>query len=732
MRLLNTLNLGLENHTGRPPPYAILSHVWTSGEVLFDDIQDLRLAKQKPRFDKIKMACQAALKMGLHHIWIDTCCIDRSSSAELNEAINSMFHWYHTSAVCIAYLEDLPASKPRPVALWSDCRWFKRGWTLQELIAPDQVSFYDQKWNCVGDKKTLAQAISQITGIPANILIDRHRLRETSVAVKMSWAAGRTTTRIEDTAYSLMGIFDVHMPLLYGEREKAFQRLQEEIIMTTPDSSIFAWCEDGGANTYRGIFARSPREFEHFGTSNLVSRSFSFSGKIDSTNQGLRIPARLLRRQNGDVLMSLTDGVGSTDSICVLLRELPDTPGVYVRIQPRRIITLQGWCRYFGSKEILVRRETNRLGPFQSSVANLSIQTTDRGREAAQTTPGTLGGIGPVKETVPWYINRSLREIENLTVNGFGEASFNRSLNRVQNAAHDSFFFEGVAGTMNTISGPLTDGNSPMEGEIPLQSSEDSSESNSSGQFHHAIVLEEDHPFLRYRRPLYEKALMAFDQFVSTDEHESHGIRSWAQSHSRSDPLLACPYYKFNSSKYRSCLKTSKLISIDSVAKHLLSQHRRPNFCPTCYATFKLMSDRDKHIMERMCQGKVHVEVEGVSMAQEKSLGNKALKYVPAQERWFIMWRILFPNRSSPSSVFVDPEITSAKYAVEAFWKIRGLQLVAEFLGTKGELDSSGPDKDQALEGLASLVLSDMVDSEVLGRSSANFKRQKNQEFQDV
>jgi hypothetical protein len=256
MRLINTSTRSFEEFITRNiPAYAILSHTWRDEEVTYKDYIEGRYATMHG-FKKIEMTCQLAKHAGIRYCWIDTCCIDKSSSAELTEAINSMYAWYRNAHRCYTYLEDLLSGVDVSGEL-PNCRWyvcsshagsvyvltcrFTRGWTLQELIAPRNVEFYDCVWNRVGDKQQLATLLSSITGIEEGILRKEYGLDLVPVAVRMSWAAKRHTTRMEDTAYCLLGIFNVNLPLLYGEQEKAFQRLQEEIIRSTPDLSIFAW-----------------------------------------------------------------------------------------------------------------------------------------------------------------------------------------------------------------------------------------------------------------------------------------------------------------------------------------------------------------------------------------------------------------------------------------------------------------------------------------------------------
>ncbi|OIW27852.1 HET-domain-containing protein [Coniochaeta ligniaria NRRL 30616] len=248
MRLLNTTTLTLTTFPASPsrPQYAILSHTWGRDEAPFDVFacKSTPLARiRRRRYPKVVRAAALARAQGYGWIWIDTCCIDKSSSAELSEAINSMYGWYEGAGVCYAYLVDVPPSGQDVVleALVRS-RWFTRGWTLQELVAPPHLEFYDAGWNLVGTKAGLADTLEGVTRIPAS-------LRLLSVAQRMAWVGGRETTRAEDMAYCLMGLFGVHMPLLYGEgEERAFRRLQGEIARGTNDqiAVLLAVCAEAG------------------------------------------------------------------------------------------------------------------------------------------------------------------------------------------------------------------------------------------------------------------------------------------------------------------------------------------------------------------------------------------------------------------------------------------------------------------------------------------------------
>jgi hypothetical protein len=212
------------------PPYAILSHTWHSDNSQEVSLQDLLAGRAKDMlgYDKIRFCEQQSAADGLDYMWIDTCCIDKSSSAELTEALNSMFRWYQQSTKCYVYLTDVPDSTPNERMLRGS-RWFRRGWTLQELIAPTVVHFFASDKSHLGDRASLEMIIHEVTGIPIDALRGRP-LSGFGIEERFGWAKNRQTKRPEDKAYCLLGIFDVFLPLIYGEGEKrALLRLREHI-----------------------------------------------------------------------------------------------------------------------------------------------------------------------------------------------------------------------------------------------------------------------------------------------------------------------------------------------------------------------------------------------------------------------------------------------------------------------------------------------------------------------
>ncbi|KAI0656703.1 hypothetical protein C8Q70DRAFT_311003 [Cubamyces menziesii] len=273
-------------------------------------------------WSKVENACAVALqKHQCEWLWMDTCCIDKGSSAELSEAINSMFTWYLRSKICLAYLNDVPTCENlvERIRHMRASRWFTRGWTLQELIAPAQdVVFLSKDWVKLGTRCDLASFLADLTQIDRGVLVesggrqDWHlaRLRAISVAERMSWAAGRDTTRPEDKAYSLMGLFDVNMPVLYGEgADKAFRRLQQEIIRDSFDHSIFAWGVRSPSSNFPPWPYYQPK-VKHAHSDKLVCRLFwSHGALLASSPDDFRYSAGL----KGESLVKLTDALRLSD-----------------------------------------------------------------------------------------------------------------------------------------------------------------------------------------------------------------------------------------------------------------------------------------------------------------------------------------------------------------------------------------------------------------------------------
>jgi Heterokaryon incompatibility protein (HET) len=410
MRLLNTNTAKLKTFFGKNiPPYAILSHTWhkdNEEEILFEDVQrEKETYFNKQTIHKFKGALRTASQDGFEWIWIDTCCIDKSSSTELTEAINSMFKWYAKAHSCYVYLEDVIMHDDEQLEGFESARWFSRGWTLQELLAPPHVEFYDMHWREFGTKMGLHKKISTITGISQEVVLDNnlaHSLDEHVAAERMSWAARRTTTREEDMAYCLLGIFGVNMPTLYGEGNRAFHRLQEEILKVAEDYTLLAWTvNNSGYGHYPTVLATSPSDFDSTSVDKLdytqieqvkaeelrvKSNRFVLADvrKLDADSD---IPPRLTARgfhaalpiiQDGNRILAFLQCVQKPDGqlICISLRRHNTSTSEYTRKSARPVL--------FSRLSVTLNYKILYIGnwrPFQAYDENpgsLNIRITDK------------------------------------------------------------------------------------------------------------------------------------------------------------------------------------------------------------------------------------------------------------------------------------------------------------------------------------------------------------------
>lgn len=414
MRLLSIETLQLETFISdaAAPPFAILSHTWGPDELT---LQDLALPAEAlaPRrgwrkitgFRDAVVAHQHLLAgaQPVTHLWVDTVCIDKTSSAELSEAINSMFRWYRAAAACFALLEDVSAADDGE-AVGGDfeaSRWFTRGWTLQELLAPREVFFFDRNWQCVGSRTTLVSRVSRRTSIAEDVALTGEWPFAT-VAERMSWASGRQTTRPEDMAYCLLGIFDVNMPMLYGEGEKAFVRLQEEIVKASDDESIFAWDASGGPADGVGVFATHPRQFAQGAR---IERLPSDSSPFTLTNKGLHITLPIIERQEEPgqevALLSCSDAADASSVIGLRVRAEPAFSTNYTRLAgPPLVVPLQNHLAFRNAAKAIYLARQDRAA---AAVDRRPLKVHVRGPG------GELRGLEFVRASSPegWHHSRT-------------------------------------------------------------------------------------------------------------------------------------------------------------------------------------------------------------------------------------------------------------------------------------------------------------------------------------
>ncbi|KAM0554138.1 hypothetical protein ACHAPJ_006937 [Fusarium lateritium] len=348
---------------------------------------------------KLRGCCNQARKDNLKYTWIDTCCINKENPAELNEAINSMFQWYQKASVCYTLLLDVPPGDDPCDAgsKFHTSRWFQRGWTLQELLAPKDLRFYNREWIWIGSKEDMPDEIEAVTGISRQYLLGWQDFRQASVAQRMSWMAKRQTSKKDDKAYCLLGIFDVAIPMIYGASDQAFCRLQREIMKKTGDHSILAWdldipenlAEDSTDVLSAGTLATAPSDFAN--CRNIISRAQepthldtlgTHSGcllihlPLHTTSTG-KIYGLLSCGPEGDAehvvglpLRKAVPGAGSDEyyrpqrrCATLLPRAAPGTPATLVRIKTERALRSREevgrrfWLYVKGHRDVNLKRE---------------------------------------------------------------------------------------------------------------------------------------------------------------------------------------------------------------------------------------------------------------------------------------------------------------------------------------------------------------------------------------
>lgn len=792
MRLFNIHDWRLESfdHPTEIPPYIAISHTWDRDEIVYNDLTDLDSATQRASFSKLRNAGRIASSLGADWIWIDTVCINKSSSAELTEAINSSFRWFRDSMACVVYLRDL-TSEPTAneldlnklaldrLALYKlnletslrSCGWMRRSWTLQELIAPASVRFYDSKWKFVGTKKSLSCVLSRITQIDERVLQNEECLPEYSVGVRMSWASNRVAFRVEDIAYSLIGIFDVSMPIIYGEGERSFLRLQEEILKVTDDATLFAW-QANSSQKYRGLFAHSPSEFSHF-TTVSTNKPSRIHGAVCVTSSGITIESTFGVHSPSKALIFgiLLENKDESEPTClgVLLRPWDHC---YVRYSPQTTLQLREFPKEILAKVVIKRdilpRTFGIIGMCLSfaEVHNFhavqTVETPSKSRSVHQAStlaqaksrnvlPLPVSRLQSCKET--YYHDRPTC-MSSTPLAKLGEISCSGVVPTTKETAQR----EEAESELYDIQYLDVDSSSSLE-EIDQESDGISSDSDKMAGFdkhpYGNSMPSIDNPFNHVLGVLTRFALGNFISDIEQDtpstgkraKHSSPGsarkrLRSLTDSsieldqatdsddeetvlvnyrRGRSAPAFACPYYRRNPGAHHNCLKRVHLRQINDIKQHILRDHRRPPFCPVCRTTFDSHALCNAHIAERGCTLKAADEVEGVSYYQMKALTKRSGPGLSAEQQWFVIWDIVFPNEQCPEDVFLSGPVESIVCRVREYWSSNGKQVIRKFLSENNMGHFAVDDEHAAgLEWLFSEILAQLTDKIVDGLDLTN------------
>ena len=403
MRLFNVSKQELEDFDDdKAPPYAILSHTWgpDEEELTYQEVKSGGPYKGGQGFRKLAGCIRQTEADGLGWFWNDTFCIDKTNLVELSEAISSMFRWYKRAVVCYVYLFDIQSKNVRTEGSgsgFSQSRWFTRGWTLQELLAPKEVRFYNYHWEALGTRGSLCGLIERATGIPRQFLLGITPLRVASVAQRMSWAARRETRRAEDRAYCLLGLFDVSLPVIYGEGgEQAFWRLQDQMMRTTRDDSILAWGiaphrqQELSHHVPGKVLASSPADFASSGSIAYMPRAGAPISNLELSGGSLRMQIRLQQFDSGLAIGWLNCGPEheQDNSVAIpLVRADDGGPDEYVRpkgwfadLQPTPadgVTTTLVHIRNDGDSQVSTSKPGQQYVLYDENLAELGLEVVE-------------------------------------------------------------------------------------------------------------------------------------------------------------------------------------------------------------------------------------------------------------------------------------------------------------------------------------------------------------------
>ncbi|KAH8760498.1 hypothetical protein F5883DRAFT_140758 [Diaporthe sp. PMI_573] len=757
MWLIDTSTFRPREFTRSTPPYATLSHVTEEDEVSFESLENARRDLCNDNITIIERACGQARTAGVPWLWNYATCVDKRSCAAQSEAINSLAQVYRGCEYSIIYLADIVCELAGDATLGerlAGCRWIKNIWAIPQIIFSRAAYFFSSDWTQIGTKISLLPLLSSIIGIDQPVLEDSECLEDYSIARRMSWASQMTAPRPEDFAYALFGLFDVSMPIIYGEGPKAFLKFQEEIMRDTNDFSLLAW-DNLSTQEYIGLFAPSPACFRRFRSG--PATPLRVNGDVYIHCAGITMDISLWKSENGLFLPLLSDD----GSICSI--PLFQWDDCFVRMGSRVEWNLSGQvsadrariCVKRGVSAYVSRKISNDDGTvpeelFQSPKP-LDDTSTARGtrcsnkdynskegtcsiapaegtdcRGASQYASSVSSGVTPHEYPIAWPTH-DRRAIE-------GTLSAIDSHTRAS-SAHDTTSEPHRV----TEHSPIDDsGKDVFETSCRRSSGRDANDEPRNSILINGSPSAEVQ-VLDVASITKELADIAADRFLSRRPRKTNKrcFIPWnTQSRKRlkhsdsSDQLeglytsdsddgetvlikktrsFACPFYVRNN-QYTECVRRHHLSSIEDVKEHVCWDHRRPKFCPVCKEEFASGRNRDVHIRLRTCLANSSSAPDGITDNQEERLEREDRASMPEDSRWFQIWDIIYPNIARPSSTFYTSERELRVCAFRQLWMQSGEELVAAFLETKECQSYSIQNEERNLRTIYDLVEENVVD----------------------
>lgn len=757
MWLINTSTVRPREFTSSTPPYVIFSHTTATTEASFEELEQTRSDSCKEKFNIIERACDLARAAGIEWLWNHSACVDERSSAALSEAINSLAQVHRNCEYIIIYLEDLdwePGGEDLTSERLATCRWIRNIWAIPEIIFPREASFYSSEWKQIGTKKSLLLHLSSIIGIDRAVLEDSDCLEDYSIARRMSWASEMSVSRIEDSAYALLGLFDISMPIVYGEGRKAFLKLQEEIMRDTDDLSLLAW-DDLDDQEYNGLFAQSSACFRRF--RNGPTTSLFVKGEVQIHCAGITMQTSFWKTGNG-LFLPLEGQDGST--CCIPLSQWNDC---FVRKGSQAEWNLSAPMTP-ENRRVCVKRHVSAHVSRKISAYKQSV------RPDSPRSHGPPDETGTTKESVysimDYNFNDAMHSIEvpvedcDMTpqyASSVSVSDVSSQEDRIAWSAHARGSVKGSLDALDSGVRPSWVHKATSESDCgsedcppadidetgfrtPRNDSKYQKEihgSQDSVQFNEPQSTETQ--VLDVAQLTEELADIAAEKFFAGFPRQSakRSLAPW-QSQNRKRPKLmessedlegvetydsedgetvvvkkarffACPFY-VRDKKLANCVTRNHLHSIDDVKDHVCGEHRQPMFCPVCKEEFPSGRTRDTHIRLRNCDPNNSITVDGITDDQEERLNRESNSHLPEEQRWFQIWDMIFPQNDRPRSAFYTNEREINVCAFQQFWMLSGKQTVAKFLKKKDSRSYSIRNEERKLKAIYDLVMENVVD----------------------
>lgn len=753
MWLINTSTLELHEFSRSTPSYATFSYVTDENEASFEDLAQAQKDRCKDSIKIIERACDQARIAGYEWLWNHAACVDKRSCAAQSEAINSLPRIYRDCEHSIVYLEDLYHDQFEDEQIGerlAACRWIKNIWAIPQIVFPREVYFYSSDWSQIGTKRSLLPHLSSIIGIDQPALEHWGCLEDYSIARRMSWASEMTAFRTEDLAYALLGLFDVGMPIIYGEGGKAFLKLQEEIIRDTDDFSLLAWDNFDGQEC-NGLFAYSPACFRRF--RNGPTTPLRINGEAQIHCAGITIQTSFLKTRAG-LFLPMEGQDGST--CCIPLCQWD---GRFVRgsqvewnlsgpmiLDNRRICVKRDVSAYLSEKisahggfarddscEPLDESGTARASrcsimDYNSNDGTGSIAPSvdDCGMTSQSAPSEFLSEVTSQEDPIAWSIHdRGSVEGTLRIFDSDVRPSWVREI--ASQVHHSPEGFPGDVAGEAAVQSPCSD----SAGKEVNDESQKSMHSNGSPPTE-AQVLD-------VAQVTKELADIAVEHFLSGGQRQSNkrSFIPW-QNQTRKRPKLmrspeqleivhtfdaedgetvlvrkerffACPFYVRNNN-YTKCVTRHHLQSIEEVKEHVCWEHRRPMFCPVCKEEFRSSRDRDAHIRLRVCHANTSTTPEGITDDQEEQLSREEKLSSPDDLRWFQIWDMIFPDVDRPSSTIYTGEREMSVSSFRQFWMQSGEEIVAAFLEKQECQSYKIQNEERKLQEIYDLVVEKVVD----------------------